>query len=143
LIPPGCTTITAGEINKRFAAPIPTQMIITLADSELSWSELSTTITIAVKDQYGNRAAVPGGGWQFTMTWTKGNGTLSYDGFSTTEAASFVVHYSGATDAIVTYTRNKTSGDLSPIFTITELNALLGSAITRIQLLDSGGNQIP
>lgn len=143
LIPPNATAINGGDINKAFTAPQPTSLSVSIADDELSWAELSTTISISVKDQYGNVAVTPSGGWMFTLAWTRGNGTLSYDGYSTDESASLAVRYTGATAAVVTYTRNQDAGDVSSLLTITEANALLGSTTVYIQLLDVSGDKIP
>jgi hypothetical protein len=143
LIPPNATAINGGDINKTFTAPQPTSLSVSITDDELSWAELNTTISISVKDQYGNVAVTPSGGWMFTLAWTRGNGTLSYDGYSTDESASFTIRYTGATAAVVTYTRNQDAGDVSPLLTITEANALLGAITAHIQLLDVSGNKIP
>lgn len=143
LIPPNATALTGGEINKKFTAPKPTSISVSIADDELSWSELDTTISISMRDQYGNYAVAPSGGWMFALAWTRGNGTLSYGVNSTDESASFAVSYAGATTADVTYTRNQDAGDISPLLTITEANAAYGSAAAYIQLLDVAGDKIP
>lgn len=143
LIPPNTTAINGGLVNKYYTAPQPTVVAAVLGDSELSWSEPSTTISVSVKDQYGNYYPHPdGSGWHFTISWQKGNGTLSYGGESTDESGSLSFFYSGPTAAVVTYTRNKDSGDESPLFVIAEDNPLTGTEITYIQLLNVSGEKI-
>lgn len=145
LIPPGCTAITGGLINKYYTAPVAVTISAVAVDDELAWEETSTTIRIAVKDQYGNYVAAPiDTGWHFLLSWVRGNGTLSYGGLSHDETASFPVLYSGATYASVTYTRDNTSGnaDISPFIAISETNPILGQAIVRIQLLNETGEKL-
>lgn len=143
LIPPNATSITGAEINKLFVTPAATMLSASVADDELSWSELSTTLSISIKDQYNNYAVPPSGGWVFTIAWTKGNGTLSYGAQATTESASLTINHTGTGPASVTYTRNKTAGDISPIFAVREANNIYGMSIAYIQLLDSAGNKLP
>jgi hypothetical protein len=142
LIPPNATTLNAGDINKTFVAPIASSIEATLADDELSWVELTTTITLCIRDQYSNIVSPPSGGWMFTLAWSHGNGRLDYDGDWTDESASFVIRSTSDT-AVITYTRDHDSGDSSPLFLITEANASYGATTAYIQLLDSSGDKIP
>jgi hypothetical protein len=138
LIYPNMTTVTAGDINRLFLAPRPTELRVTVADQDLAWAETSTTIAISVRDQYGNTIALGGAGYYVTIGWTRGNGTLSYGGASQDESASF--NFYMASSATVTYTRDGVDpGDSSPMFSISENTTGLSNA-ANILLRNSSGN---
>jgi hypothetical protein len=142
LLHPNATAITSGMINKYFSAPQAASLYLAVSDSELTWAELTSTLSIAIKDQYGNYYQNTSG-WQFTVSWTKGNGTLGYSGIPTvTSPTSLVFYYTGAATASVTYTRNKTIDDISPMLTVSVANASVGSVMTYIQLLNSAGEKM-
>ncbi len=120
LIYPNMTTITAADINRLFLKPVATRFDIVVADSDLAWAELTTTITLTMKDQYGNLIAHAGSGYYVTMSWVRGNGTLSYGGASMDESGSFIF-YMLSSSAVVTYTRDGLDpGDSSPFFNVSE-----------------------
>jgi len=138
LIPPNCTAITEFNINKSFTMPIPSSLSSVVDDDELEWTDTSTVIHVSIKDQYGNYYRNTNPGHCFTFTWVTGNGTLSYDGESQDETASFSFYYSGSTNAAVTYTRDGELTDRSVTLIITE--SLTGlSSYASIVLLDSLG----
>jgi hypothetical protein len=119
LIYPNMTSVSAADINRLVSDPVPTELRVAVADEELAWGELSTTITISVRDQYGNLIQIGGVGYCIEISWMRGNGTLSYGGVSQDESAS-LVFYMGSS-AVVTYTRDGNDpGDESPMFSINE-----------------------
>jgi hypothetical protein len=135
LIYPNMATVTAADINRLFVAPVAVELRVVIADDDLGWDELSTTITISGRDQYGNLIVRTGPGYYVTIGWIRGNGTLSY-GVSQDESAP-LSFYMGSWEA-VTYTRNQEVTDVSPMFTIAE-SSLGFSNIAIITLRSEGG----
>lgn len=136
-IPPNCTGITSGHIGKDYSAPVPSELSVVIADDELSWGELTTTISLSMKDQYGN--CYPNtNGWHYSFTWGNGNGSLSYTGDQFDNTQAFSLYHNGIA-ATVTYTRTNDGYDVSPYWTITESNTGLQNTAA-ITLLDGSGN---
>ncbi len=140
LIPGGATEITGADIGREHQAPVPATVTVTPADADLAWSELSTTITVQVLDQYGNGIGQVGSGWYITLEIAAGNGTVSAaeEGSST----SRIGMHAGANQnqATFTYTRDQLATDESPVFeAVLEINYAL-SGFTRIVLRDEAGN---
>lgn len=140
LLYPGMTTITEGDINRVYTDPKVCEMRVVVADDELAWGENSTTITISLRNQYGNLIS---GSYYITLEWFDqvGNGTLSYGGVSQDESAplSFLLNGSSAS---VTYTRNGDDpGDESVVLFISEAHNKLDS-YARIVLLSALGSEM-
>jgi len=135
LLYPNMTAITEGDINRRYTTPIATALACTIEDDELAWGDTTTTITITVKDQYGNTLS---GNYYITMEWKLGNGTLSYNGESQDETASFAFLMSGT--AVVTYIRDGNDpGNLSPFIFVSEAYTNASATYAAITLLDGLG----
>jgi len=140
LVSGGATEITGADIGREYQAPSPGSVTVTPADADLSWSELSTTITVSVLDQYGNPIGLGGNGWYITLEFAAGNGTISSaeEGSST---AKIGLH-TGANQSqgTFTYTRNQLATDESPVFeAVLEINyALYGFG--KIILRDAAGD---
>jgi hypothetical protein len=118
-VPWGTTTIiTVGNIGGEFVAPVPAMMTFTIADDDLAWAELSTNITVAVLDQYGNAINGTGVGWPLRLDIQSGNGTIAAG--SETSLTS-VRGYTGTGNSYVfTYTRDQLDpGDSSPRLWVT------------------------
>lgn len=140
LIPPNATEITGGLINKYYSAPAPAYLTTAIADDELSWAETSTTITVYVKDQYSNNIS---GFYTLTVAWLIGTGAISKNVDSQDALNSLTFSFTGSNNSF-TYTRDETEPDeVSPLFSISENNPILGSTVTRIQLLNIDGDMIP
>jgi hypothetical protein len=112
--------ITFNEINRRFRIPRPTIIEISHSDQHLLWAELTDTITITIKDQYGlavTRAV--SGGWYVIAKFVHGNGAVSSieEGSSTTQIGQHTGESSNS--ATFTYTRDQLPGDISPTLTFT------------------------
>jgi hypothetical protein len=140
LIYGGMTEIRQFDIGKIWSSPIETQLLVTIADSELSWAELSTTINVSVRDQYGNPRKTTGYGWYIKIEFTHGNGTL-YSPEEGSSGSKVGGHTGPNSDSYTfTYTRDQQPTDISPIFTITlEIDKIIQTS-TFIMLLDAGGN---
>jgi hypothetical protein len=137
LIYPGMAAITAADINRFFLAPCPTELRVVVADQDLAWGEVSTTVTISMRDQYGNAIALGGAGYHITISWIQGNGTLNYGGESQDESAPFSFYM--VSQAAVTYNRDGVDpGDSSPVFSIAEGVTGFSNA-TNITLRNAGG----
>lgn len=141
LIPPNTTEITGGLINKYYTAPVAAYLTNTIADNELEWGKNTTTITIYARDQYGN---LINGNYYITMTWTRGNGTLSRSGDSATSPTAFTFNFTG-TYAEVTYTREGEPtppdeyDEESPIITIADADPTISNTVAYILLYDITG----
>ena len=137
LIYPNMTTVTGADINRLFTTPMAAELRVSVADQDLAWGETLTTITVSARDQYGNLIPVTGAGYYVTISWTSGNGTLSYGGASQDESAAFSFYMEQ--EAAVLYTRDGNDpGDSSPVFAIEEaLTGLTNS--TYILLRDALG----
>jgi len=54
LIPPGFTAIDDTLINRTYEDPAASLINVSIADSDLTWTEETTSITLTLLDQYGN-----------------------------------------------------------------------------------------
>lgn len=140
LLYPGLTEITQGDINRTYSEPVVSAMPITVADDTLEWGigqptpdEVSTTITVSMRDQYGR--VITYSGYELTITFNRGNGTLSYGGNSSTTSLTFT--FSGT--AVITYTRDADAGESSPLFLIDESYSGQSGGC-HIMLYDDEGN---
>lgn len=140
LIPPNITSVTTGEVNKYFSAPIPNSVYLLVDDSELAWDERSTTLTIGVKDQYGNFYSNPNG-WEVTIAWGMGTGTLKYGTTVVTNPNSFVFYHTALETSVVTYTRLDAGTESSPMLTVTIASVMTGAS-AHIQLINIDGDKI-
>jgi hypothetical protein len=113
--------ITFNEINRRFRIPRPTIIEISHSDQFLAWTELTDTVTITIKDQYGLAVTrTVSGGWYIIAKFVFGNGTISSveEGDSTTQIGQHTGESSNT--ATFTYTRDQVDpGDISPTLTFT------------------------
>jgi hypothetical protein len=144
LVRPSTTTITSGDINRAYSASSYYRISVSVADSDLSWAEDSTTISISMLDDNGLPVQKSDSGWCFTLSWQRGTGYLTYDGVThpSTET-SISIYYNGATAASATYTRDTGSTEESPVIFITEANSQYGSGVAGIQLYNVDGDKIP
>jgi len=114
-IPWGTTVITQeSNIGKEYSGPTPSSLNIAIADDDLTWTELSTTVTISVLDQFGNAINGTGYGWYLKLEIQSGNGSVSSDeeGSSMTEIGG---HTGTGNSVVFTYTRDQLDpGDKSP-----------------------------
>jgi hypothetical protein len=137
LIYPNMTTIATGDLNRLYTTPMASELRVVVEDQDLDWGDTTTTLTISVRDQYGNTIFFGGAGYQVTIAWTYGNGTLAAGGASQDESAPF--SFSMAYTEVVSYTRDGNDpGDKSPTFAITESVTGLSNA-TYIVLRDAIG----
>lgn len=119
LIYPNMTVITASDINRVYEAPAATELRVTVSDQDLAWGQTTATISVSMRDQYGNTISHGGLGYQVTISWNMGNGTLSLSGASQDESASF--SFIMISSASITYTRDGNDpGDSSPSFWLEE-----------------------
>ena len=111
LVAGGDTAVTQDKIGRVWDAPQPYYLTMTIADSQLSWSEPFTDLTLKVYDQY-NHALNPGGVYQFTLEIISGNGQVwsADEGFSAPLAHKQSATYEGA----FRYYRGQDPGDRSP-----------------------------
>ncbi|RQW89932.1 MAG: hypothetical protein EHM79_02170 [Geobacter sp.] len=113
LVAPGTTSIKAGDIGKKFSQGRAASLTVVVADNDLAWDQLSTTITVTVKDQYGNTFNSPS---LLSVEFVSGNGTLS---IGTQSSSTKVTSYLSSGSAIITYTRGHADpGDVSPVFKV-------------------------
>ena len=141
LIPPNCTAIISNYINRLYDAPTPKLIKITYSENPILFADSSTYMYLSIIDQYGNPVQNSNPGWTFTLTWVvngvvRGDGTLTY-GSNSSSASPFVVIFTGATAAQITFTKNTSS----ILFNITESETGF-STTALIQILDSSGGPI-
>jgi hypothetical protein len=106
-IPPDTTDITDALINRPFAEPVASTLDVTVADDDLAWAETSTTITVAVLDQY--ERAITGTNWGILGEFVDGNGTLDGNSTETNYTGT------GSNSTTFTYARGLNDpGDESP-----------------------------
>jgi hypothetical protein len=134
----GMTQVTTADIGRIWTAPYAASLTATPADADLAWAELSTSITLQVRDQYGQPFS-SGSGYYFTLEFMAGNGTL-YSSETGPSTASVGGH--GSSSISFSYTRDQTSGDLSPAFLAKVNTTPEIPAVTRIVLRDSGGAEM-
>ncbi len=139
----GMTEILDKDIDRNYTTPRAIALDITISDDDLTWTELTSTITAAVIDQYDN-AIYATDGWYITIEFTDGNGTLTSaeEGDSETKVGG----HTGASSNQYqfTYTRDQLDpGDESPSFKITlESNYTIYTDISII-LRNSSGDIMP
>lgn len=136
----GMTEITNADINRSWVAPEPTSLTVTLSDDDLAWGDLTSTITVAVKDQYDNAIFTTGYGWYITCEITDGNGTITSaeEGSSPTKVGG----HTGASSNSYTFTYTRDGldpGDDSPTFLITLEISFTLTAYAMIILRDAAG----
>jgi len=134
-VPPNTTAITADLINMGYVDPFAASLDISVADDELaggSSPEMTTTITVTVKDQYGNN--ITGTKWGITASFLSGDGLI--DGVETK------TRYTSASSSSVTFTYGRTgdSQEQSPMlqFSLVQEPEVIG--VTFIKLLDDAGD---
>jgi hypothetical protein len=114
-VPAGTTEITYGEnIGKEYQIAVPSSLEVTIEDDDLAWSDLSTTLTVEVLDQYGNHINGTGIGWSLRLDIQAGNGTIS-SAESGDSLTSVRGHTGTGYSYVFTYTRdNLDPGDVGP-----------------------------
>lgn len=114
LVYPAATTIAQSAVYQLYTDRQAVGITVVVADDDLAWAQTSTSITITVVDQYGRTLS---GSYIATVAFSRGNGTLSQGGDSST--TSLTIAFSGSVS--VTYTRNGIDpGDNSPTITVDE-----------------------
>ena len=115
LVVGGTTEITDGDIGLVWTTPQAASLTLTPALDEFPWNAgndyPTTTITVAVKDQYGNAYSSPR---TFTLTMIMGTGTI-YSG-DTGWHASVVTQDITGSSYTFTYKRDETTVEGSPSF---------------------------
>ena len=138
LIYPNMTAIDQTDINRMFTTPVASQMRIAIEDDELEWTDLTTTLTVSIRDQYGNLITRAGEGYSLVLSWIGfGNGTLTVYGVDYDETGGDVSFYM-PDDIVITYTRDQETTDLSPRFFIYENYTTLAQVATITLLNESG-----
>ncbi len=115
LVPSGTTAILNQHINRTWSTPEPSELLITVTDSDLAWDELSTTVRVQVRDQYGRGISGPlaTNGWYIQLEIMYGNGTVHSDEEGDSE--SIIGAHTGVLSYYdFTYTRNQEPDDSSP-----------------------------
>jgi hypothetical protein len=120
----GQTSIVQADIGQIMSAPTLTSITIDVADDELAWGEMSTSVTAYVYDQYG---VLYTGGAVLSASIDSGNGSIS----PTTQSG-------GSSSFTFTYTREGTTGDISPYITIRTPEGQFNT--TFITLLNASGH---
>lgn len=138
LVNAGATYIDRTVINQYYSAPMLSYITVTSSDSELDWSELTATITVTAKDQFGNDIIGTGGGWYVTLSIVSGNGTVDdkLGNDSTTAISKFMGASASTTFG---YTRDQASSDQSPTLEATISGSYVRGA-TAIILYDASGD---
>jgi len=141
LVPSGITEITNNNINRSWSEPVPSELLITIADDDLAWDEVSTNVRVQVCDQYRRGISGPASsnGWYIQLEIYSGNGTVhsNEEGNSTTIIGG---HTGILSYYDFTYTRNQEPDDNSPV-----LRAIVNvgneiEAYAKIFLGDESGN---
>jgi len=135
----GMTEIRQNDINHELSTALSNYLTINIADNELSWSELTTNVTVYVYDQYGNNILKDGYGWYITLEIVQGNGSLTSD----EEGEGILVGgHTGALSNFYTflYTREQLETDQSVILKATLETNYLILAYGFITLLDESGD---
>lgn len=140
LIPPNCTAINQGYINGTFN-PRRTVMIAAVPDLTPVEETFTTTLRIAVVDQYNNPFQNSDPGWTFTISWKTGTSTLTYDGTTYTRDAENPSPFSLVHTASGTLNLTFTAIDIT-MYHITEV--ITGYDVYGIvYVVDSLGHYIP
>jgi hypothetical protein len=130
LVPPGATTIPGSMVNAAYVEPFVSQVVAEVSVETLSYEEIEevivwdteATVTVSVRDQYGN--LMTGTNWGILAEFESGDGELDEEYPSLTK-------YLG-TDATGTfdYVRTAPETDETPIikFTLVQDPSLFGYA---------------
>lgn len=153
LVHPGMTEVEASDIGAYYTDPVASVLSAVFANGTLHGYSIDnphfdsgTTLTIRVKDQYGNVIGKASPGYALTIEYLRGNGDLSYGGATFDEGAGPQTFYSTGGEISFTYARQATlatgnvytkNGEASPMFlvTTTTLFTLEGSS-GMLSLLD-------
>ena len=121
----GQTSIIQSDIGKIWLSPALATVEAVIADDQLAWAEMSTTITITCRDQYGQLFT---GSKTVNATFESGNGTIAP-----------LLRSGGGSAFVFTYTRGGNDpGDISPMLTFSSPTGAL--CVAFITLLDVGGS---
>jgi hypothetical protein len=111
LLHSGMSRVSRSDIHRLYRTPSLNRIVVSLSDDELSWIELTSTITVAVYDQYSQ--LLPGN-WIVSITIDTGNGSLSSD----------LITMSNSSSGSVIYTRGGNDpGDVSPRITVSLISS--------------------
>jgi hypothetical protein len=123
LLYPNMAAVTYADINKLFTVSIPTNIKCDISDSDLDYTEMESDITLSIRDQYGNIISRYLGDYVYTVSFTRGTGTIEVGGQTGNQSTPLIFNSYGYGD-VITYTRqlNEEPGtrDTFPIFTISE-----------------------
>lgn len=133
-VPYGTTEITNGlNVGREYSPAVPSYLTMTIADEDLAWAELSTTVTVAVLDQYGGVMNGTGVGYGITLTIQAGNGTVR--SATGEESTTSVIGYTGTGNShVFTYIRGGVDpGDISPTLyaTLSGAAGVMGGILLR------------
>jgi hypothetical protein len=109
----GQTKINQSDIGKLYQAPALASMTVTASDIDLAWAETTSTITVALKDQYGQPYL---GNTIITASIISGNGTIAPASRTTSSGSTTFTYSRGAIDP----------GDISPMITFTVSSGVTG-----------------
>jgi hypothetical protein len=148
------------SINAFWTVPVASAIGIAVGTNPLHGHSLdnphfdsTSTVTVTVKDQYGNAIAKASPGYGVTLSFLRGNGSLTGEGATFTEASGPQTFYSTGGVLSFTYARRGTwegsppeytgNGEKSPLFTasISAPFNITGMS-TILQLQDDSGNQL-
>jgi hypothetical protein len=123
LLYPNMTAVTSADINKIFTVSIPSKIQCDVSDTDLDHTEMTSTITLSIRDQYGNVVSRSLGDYAYTISFARGTGEIEGEGQNGDQNTPITFNSYGYGD-IITYTRqlNEEPGvrDTFPIFNITE-----------------------
>lgn len=111
LVPGGAAKIISSHIDAAWQIPAPHHIEMTIADPDLTWTELQTNVILTVFDQYG-MALSPNGIYAISLEIVGGNGSVwsADSGWST----SIVHQTTGASSYTFIYRRDQLPEDSSP-----------------------------
>jgi hypothetical protein len=132
----GMTSIVGNNIGATWFAAYPAALQMTIADNSLLWTELTTSITLAMKTQYGGPVNCPD--CIYRLEFVSGNGTIKY-GAGGTPSSTYLEVQSSGSSVTFTYTRIQV-GAQSPSFLGSIVESPIGMASGSITLWD---NSVP
>ena len=150
LILGGMTEILAEHINATWKPRIASSMEIVLtgslinADQEFQWSVSGNyptcNFTITIYDQYG--WILSGVSYDWKVEFLHGSGRMYPSGNGLWTGTTYEAN--AANPLVMTYERDQTGSENSPIFaiTVTTTTTVLGGKSLYIQLLNAGGGEI-
>lgn len=133
------TAIYQSDINASYSAPAPQILEATPAKASLAITDLTTTITVRVKDQYNTYMSAPYGGWQIQGKVTSGTGTLTVPYIVGTITGTTVKGNMVGNSLVFTY--NRVPGtEVSPYVEFSLVSSTGVVYMLMLSLLDADGN---